>query len=265
MEGRLQAAAVVIVAILAWSRTAEAKPTLYVAVDMSKAGVALRNNMRDALATKQLAPERFLAEQFCERFNLLGMFHFEPANGTEPIEKTIKLDVEGDWPEENAKFWITSAGVKLTKPYELFWAFGCGRDHRDTPAWCDPTDLGLVAWYQDIFSNVINDWPFGLFKNIPITTTAKLNTDGVVHMRETLEEFGSLHPMAYFEIVVSNEQPREFAVCQTMDHRTYRTIGRDQSHRKAENKLPDCKVDKLSPPLSFSGIGTVRLLRGFLQ
>lgn len=253
-------------ALLALAAPVEAKPIIAVTAsfdhdsDFLHRDSDFRRKLEEDLGRSAVTPEQFVAQQFINAFEPLGMFAFKRGGDPTAIKLILSLSSGSGprrWPANDVELsiWVNSVRkVSIT----LFQRAHCGRPP------CSPQSLADPAWYQQTFSRLIRQWPRGLFKGVVLTETARYEMGGRVRTRESVSEFGQRSgelPTALFELRVGHEQI-PVALCLDVPGGQWRGLGKDQGRQLPPEYQPTCWVRPVSSAID-PGEGTLTLVRVF--
>jgi hypothetical protein len=251
----LLAATAVALGLIVTSR-ANAKPLVVVKTEFGKGTTYLRKRVAGDLATLNYRnpPEQFITDQFIDAFARLGMFDFRSAVSTSS-RYTVSLVVEAnpDIPWPLGDVWLTLRIVDQEFKLDFCGRAACGRDR------CIPRSFSDQAFYKDLFSGVLSQWPDGFLKNIPLSDQATYER-GLITVPVGLAELGQLagSPTAYFELVNQGVR-RHFVFCRTRDD------GRAEGRDLGTQLTASCVMRPVRSAEVPRGLGTVLLHKGILK
>lgn len=200
--------------------------------------------------------EEFLTQQLIAQFSAIEMFEFVPWTEGIDAKRTLVGTIATSWPTSGGVTLRLRLGNEDDQPVELFSAVGC-----TSVAPCGPDSLTHPDWYKQAFQNLVQQWPEGFLKSVPLSRSAIYDEGGVVRTVEDLDHFDQAPggpPRALFDIAYGNERQRTFVLCHAHPDEAHQAAGFDVT----ENLSAMCsdRVPQVNQPEGKDGIVTLKKL-----
>ena len=230
---------------------AEAKPLVVVKTEFAPSASFLKKRIAADLGT-QITPEQFVAEQFITSAAVLKMFDFSQ-QGTSEYVLTIRVDSDPrrPWPRGDVDIKFLIAGREFG-PMPFCKRAACNGE-------CIPDSFATAKWYTKKFDELLEYWPPGFLKHIPLTKQATYSKGRII-VPTRIADFGQEKggpPTAYFALEMAGTQ-RHFVFCDEQPQG--RAVGDDHGSTPSAN----CAKGPTSAGM-LPGLGVITVLKGVVK